>query len=287
MARSMTAFARLTKNIAGKNYAFEISSYNRKGLEISLSLPKDFLALEVPIRKEIGKFAFRGQVLLRCIPEKETMAGLNLDHCSDVQKKLSFLANKLDPSYKVSFETVVSLALEEKPVSLTNDALEDEIVSSIKPLLEAWTAMKEREGALLVKQIEASLLLLKGALQKISSLTTGITEKLKAKLLEKIAALKAVGEEDRERILREVVIYAEKADVSEEITRFGAHIEEFSLLLGRKEASKGRMMDFLLQEMMREANTLSSKSGDIEVIRQALFLKQEIEKIREQGQNIE
>ncbi len=286
--RSMTAFGRLVKKIQGKTYTLEITSYNRKGLEVSLSVPKELSFLEMALRKKITNASSRGQILMRLTTEKEGETQFNPVRYREVHKNLSRLAADLDPHYKVSFETVIAMAKDLHSSTDDTAELQNEMEQALDHLLPLWIEMKEREASLLIKQMQESLAIMQKNLEEISFFTPQVREKAQAKLLEKLAQVKTVTDEDREKILREVVFYVEKMDISEEKTRLAAHIHELFLLFTKKDKdASGRMIDFIAQEMMREVNTLSAKTGEIEVIKRALLIKQEIEKIREQGQNIE
>ena len=167
------------------------------------------------------------------------------------------------------------------------DMLKEELLSVMKQALASYMQMKEIEGKALASEILKYLENFKKLLSEIEKHAPEASNAYKKKLLNKIAEVKALENQDEERILREVMIYAEKIDIQEEITRLKSHIQQFGQLFSSKEKSVGRTMDFLLQEMNREVNTMCAKSDMIEISLLAVQMKSELEKIREQAQNIE
>jgi uncharacterized protein (TIGR00255 family) len=161
-----------------------------------------------------------------------------------------------------------------------------EILKCLDAALDELIIMKEKEGDILLKDIKKRLKLIESLVLKIEGKSKTATEDFEKKLKERLESFLPKGGEVDERILKEIAIYADKVDITEEITRLKSHIEQFNLFCEKKEII-GRKMDFLLQEMTREINTVSSKSSTTQVSVHVVEIKSELEKIREQVQNIE
>ncbi|MBU6447160.1 MAG: YicC family protein, partial [Verrucomicrobia bacterium] len=155
----------------------------------------------------------------------------------------------------------------------------------VKEAIEGLLAMKTAEGQALAKDLKHRLRELERMLADVQKHSPDATQKMRTRLHDKIAEVMQVGPELEERLLREVALFAERVDIAEEITRFLSHTEQFQQLL--KGDLVGRKMDFLLQEMNREVNTIGSKSMDVNITRLVVSMKSELEKMREQVQNIE
>lgn len=288
MTKSMTAFAKNRFCVQNRYYQLEISSLNRKGLEVYVNAPREFSFLEAPFRQQIAAVCDRGQVVLKLNPEEAGKGKISPDQFVKSFTELREVAKGLDSRFEVTFENVLQWILQG---DFSFEVEEEEFTRAAQKALglaiQDWLAMKKVEGDNLANDLLGRLNLIQSALHKIAQGKERAVSRFREKLLEKIQELKEIADEDRERILREVVIYAEKVDISEEITRLESHIHQVKTLFGKKGESIGRGLDFLIREMGREANTISSKATDLSVIHDALFIKEEIEKMREQVQNIE
>jgi uncharacterized protein (TIGR00255 family) len=163
---------------------------------------------------------------------------------------------------------------------------QNQLKKTVKEALDSLLKMKGVEGKALASDIAQRLKSLLGLITKIEIQGQSAPKEYREKLLARLFALFEEAKED-ERVLREIALFADKADISEEITRLRSHIEQTKDLLSSKEPSIGRTLDFLTQEMLRESNTIASKSADLKITQLAIALKSEIEKIREQVHNIE
>jgi uncharacterized protein (TIGR00255 family) len=282
--RSMTAYGRALHQSKLGRWTVDIHSVNRKGLDLNIQLPSTLLFLDPVIRKWVGESADRGQItvrvsfeflqvdesvrLLKTLKQKwEAVAtGLGFDKKT---VDLRFLLERVDPA---------QMPLEEKPLA-------DDLEKTWKVAVKNWIVMKEKEGKTLIADIEKRMEQIKKELQKVQKLQPMLQDKYRKKIKERMKELK-VGIEE-ERLLREAAILAEKADTTEEITRLYSHLEQMQQYIGSKEKSVGRTLDFLAQEMGREIGTLMAKAGETAIAKIAVGMKSEIEKIREQVQNIE
>jgi uncharacterized protein (TIGR00255 family) len=231
------------------------------------------------LRKWVQEEVQRGQVTVRVSFEAAQTSFL-LPALKNLKTKWEQLAKGLGyaPSvvdFQFLTEQMERLPLEASPVKA-------ELKKTVSDALKEFMAMRKKEGEALVKDLEQRIALIKSVLKKIEKKAPLALERHRKKLQDKVKALA-----DDERILREAVIVAEKADVTEEITRLYSHLAQFTDLLGEKEKAVGRTLDFLTQEMGREINTLSAKAAESDMFKMAVLIRAEIEKIREQVQNIE
>jgi uncharacterized protein (TIGR00255 family) len=290
MIKSMTAYGRASRTAPIGRWVVEIHSVNRKMLDVHVHLPKEFLLFDRDVRKWVGEGVQRGQVTVRIFMQDEGQVSPHYaELLKDQKKNWEKIANELgyDPRQAVNLNFLVSqmhgLALAD--VLQEEDALRSSLKETVEEALEEATRMKEREGAALSHDILKRLKLIDHCIPKILERSSLAVERYREKLRERLREFS--GAECDERILREVVLFAEKLDITEELTRLRSHLDQFYRLLGSDEKSVGRTLDFLTQEMHREINTLASKSSDAEVSFLAVTMKSELEKIREQIQNIE
>ncbi|MEM7174853.1 MAG: YicC/YloC family endoribonuclease [Chlamydiota bacterium] len=294
MTKSMTAYGRATVATSAGNIRIEIQSVNRKGLDISVQLPKEWLFLEVPLRRRIARSASRGYVALRLslIAEKAGCKPLSdLKTLKKVQQQWSEIASSLgyDPKQAFSFEWLIAEALS-TPVTLdetTERTLAEEVLAGLESALTAWIAMKETEGNHLIKAMLPPLEAIEKATATIAKIASAEPARYREKLKARLEELQALNEVDEERLAREVVLFADKIDISEEIDRLRSHCAQFHTYLISSQSQVGKELGFLVQEMLREANTCGSKLQGLEAIQLTLKIKSELEKIREQLQNLE
>lgn len=288
MLLSMTGFGRGVADGPVGRLVVEIQSLNRKYLEIFISLPKEFSRFENEVRKWVSEEVARGQVNVRIhwipaadawtkmLPSPEVLKGLK-SGWEKLSKQLGFDPKKIDLPFLVqnlpAMQKVDLAEEEDLPI------LQKSVVSALKALTE----MRRKEGSALKKDLFQRTCALEKMALKVEKRSPDASQKMRQKLAEKIG--EATPECD-ERILREVALFAERVDITEEITRLKSHFAQFKALLEEK-GPMGRKMEFLVQEMGREINTIGSKSLDIEISRLIVEMKSELEKNREQIQNIE
>lgn len=287
MIKSMTAYGRAKGKAPTGQWVVEVSSVNRKLLDINVNLPKEFLVFEKDVRGVIGEIVQRGQVTTRVFLQHDgSMAPLNGAMLKRQKEHWEQLARELGYKGEIDFKFLVEQSRE----MVSDGAMEDEAAwwdslrDVLKEALEPYMHMKEREGAALVHDIRHRLKVIEECIPRIELRADKAVDRYREKLGERIRDL---GFEADDRVLREIAMYAEKLDVTEELTRLRSHLEQFYRLLGSTQGSVGRTLDFLVQEMQREINTMAAKSADSEVSFMAVTMKSELEKIREQIQNIE
>lgn len=295
MAKSMTAYGRASIELDEGHWTLEIFSVNKKALEVQVSLPKDLLYLDNPLRKLISPLVSRGHISIRLTKEinlkAQAFSPIILAALASLKTQWEDAAKKLNLNPEK--EITLSFLLENLgDIDLFSEKDKERLFNqTIGPLFQkayiAFDGVKNIEGKTLATDILKRLSVIEKLLKEIESLVQDLPEKAKLKLLEKLKSLKEVGAELEERAAKEIAFAAEKMDVTEEITRLYSHLAQLRSLLSQEEKPVGKMGEFLLQEAFREVTTLNNKSLDLAVIKLSLEMKSELEKIREQIQNIE
>ena len=288
MIKSMTAFARVQQSEKTGTLTWEVRSVNSRYLDINCRLPEDFRAQEGRVRECINKRLQRGKVEcgLRFMPEQVTESGLEVNDalvkslisaCQQINARLH-QPSELNPVDILNWPGVV--AEPEQDYKAIYEASEKLLQLALDDLIEN----RLREGERMQKLIQDRCASMQQIVDKVRQQLPDIQQRYREKLTARLEELKAGV--DRERLEQELVFLAQKMDVDEELDRLDAHLKEISEALDRDEAV-GRRLDFLMQELNREANTLGSKSADISTTQASVELKVLIEQMREQIQNIE
>ncbi len=286
MQRSMTGYAK----VYGDGLAVEIHSVNKRGLDVYSCLPKELLWLDVELKKWVSEAAFRGQVTIRIYLNSLTKGTAQLDSLKKVDMELKKLAHAVgfQEERPYSFSFLLEEAEKQTEPESDRETLLVEIAPVVKQAIQEWTEAKLKEGRFLTDDLEKRLLQIEKTREKILNKKDTGPDRLRERLMKVLEELTGkLSEEDQRRLLKEVVIYAEKADIAEELTRLEAHLRQFRAVLRSEKSDVGKTLDFFVQEMLRETNTIGSKSTDIDIIHNIVEIKGELEKIREQVQNIE
>ena len=288
MTRSMTAFARHEEQTELGSLSWEIRSVNHRYLEVSFRLEESFRPFEMAMRKLISDTLSRGkvEVALRYRAPEQTQSALqmNVDLAKAVMENYQQLASFTDSAAPIDILRVMQWPGVIQTESLDQDALQATVVESLKHALADLVATREREGAALEQMIIQRCDQINDIAEQTKTRLPEILASHRQKLSDRIAELEVNLEP--ERLEQEMVLLAQKADVAEEIDRLQNHVNEVKHTLKRDEPI-GRRLDFLMQELNREANTLGSKSIDTDTTRYSVDLKVLIEQMREQIQNIE
>jgi uncharacterized protein (TIGR00255 family) len=297
MIRSMTAFGRADLQTPSGSHSgrwvVEIHSVNKKALDINLSLPKDFLCFDVEIRKWIAEAIHRGQVSVRLMfyPAPSVFEHASLQTFRSLKTTWEHIARELgrDPAKEVTLAF-----LSEQAARLPSPEVchgKEDVLASLKTLIDSalneCLHMKTKEGVALKKDIEERLYLIEQCVPSIEAKSAGTVDVYRDKLIARIQDVMGTREAVDERILREIALFAERIDVTEEVVRLKSHLKQFHQMLRSEEKSVGRTLDFIIQEMHREIHTMNAKSADSEISSLTLAMRGELEKIREQVQNIE
>lgn len=280
MISSMTGFGRQRFEVQGTLLIAEVKSLNHRNLDIHCRLPEAFSALEIPLRNLVKKYISRGRVDIRIFIEQGHMGTIQLNE--PVYKSYLEILTAISPA-GTTFDPVALLTLPNIISSVTSEPEEDSFWPPIEKALAQLRADRQREGALLWQDI----------LEKINSINVLVTEleSLASLQQQEVGArfrqrLEALGDVDDSRILAEIALLADKSDINEELVRLKAHLAAFEKC-GSLQEPVGRRLEFIGQEMLREINTVGAKSAIYPVSEIALEIKAELEKIREQLQNIE
>jgi uncharacterized protein (TIGR00255 family) len=290
----MTGFGRSIVEAPFGRIIVEIQSVNRKYLEISPLLPKDLNRFEMEIRKWIGESISRGQVTLRLFltPSEDAMAELLPDPL--MLKQLKKAWTQIAKASGTDSESItLSFLLQNLPLSMLGSAKEDDeerllaLKQCVEEALKALVEMKRREGKALAIDIGQRLKEMERMVRQIEALSPKSVVKQREKLRDRVLEVLQPGAELEERLLRELALFADRIDIAEEITRFDSHIAQFQEIIQTATVPVGRKLDFLVQEIGREINTIGSKSAEAAITRLVVEMKSELEKVREQIQNIE
>ncbi len=291
----MTAFGRASHKTRLGLFSVEIQSVNRKHLELNIVLPQPFTRFESEIRKEIASCVFRGAVTVKIsvAPENESPVAIKPNLALLKQYKAAWDRISQELNIPCNTEAFFNVLQSEGNLFLIEESTEHEgefldiIIGVLKSALQNFLKMKKDEGNALQTDILLRWHKLKTAIGLIAAKAPEAVQRHRQKLGERLKEIVPENSELDERVLKEIAIYAEKVDVTEEITRFKSHLQQFLELLQSPAEGIGKTLDFIIQELNREINTIVSKSADIDISRLVIESKSEIEKIREQIQNIE
>lgn len=292
MLRSMTGFGSGTATAGSESLTVELRSVNHKFCEVKVRLPRELAALEASVQKVVKDRVARGAVDVAVRRAARSSLGVvpqvDLALAKEYRRAWSDLAKALELPDTVSLRDIAQqmnvIRLEEPQISLDDAQKAVEIALALA--LEALAKMREKEGLALHADLSSRLALVAQWVKEVQELAPKAIDAYRARLSERIAELSKGLAVDPQRLAQEVAFFAERTDVAEEMTRLDSHLVQFHELLKSKEPS-GRKMDFLVQEMHREVNTTGSKSQHAEISSRVMQLKAELERIREQVQNVE
>jgi uncharacterized protein (TIGR00255 family) len=290
----MTGYGRGACAQSGFKISVELSAVNRRQSEISLNLPRELEMLEAPIRDAINAKIARGRVVARVSvhaggDKLSARMHINLPLARAYTTELNRLARQLKLAGEVTLDQLVRApgVLQTDEELVEAEKIWPVLERALKQGLAALVKMREREGEHLAKDLAGRIAVMRQAVRTIQKQAPLTAENYRRQLVERI---KAAGLEspapDDERLLKEVVLFADRSDISEELTRLQSHFQQFEDCRKSREPV-GRTLDFLAQEMNREINTIGSKANDAVISREVVTLKAELEKFREQAQNVE
>ncbi len=291
MIRSMTGFGRGKYENEGREYLVEIKSINHKYTDINIRLPRIFNGIEYKIRKEIDSRISRGKIDVyiefRDNSETESSVNFNKGLAKTYIKELIELGKETGIDYDFNVIDISKMPdVLRKDDEKDEDLIFNEVNHALDEALNNFIEMREFEGNKLKEDIEKRLEDVSSKIAEIRKNSEGMVEEYIAKLEERIKELLKTDVVDENRLAQEVVIFSDKCSIEEELTRLSSHIAQFSNLL--KDSSPiGKKLDFLVQEINRETNTIGSKANNLSITNLVVDLKTEIENIREQIQNIE
>ena len=292
MIKSMTGFGRGKYENEGRTYNVEIKAVNHKYSDISIKLPRFLNCLEDGIRKKISANVSRGKIDVFITFENYSEEGkeviVNRELVKEYIKEFQKLSeeNNLNMNIPVTEITKLPDVLTLKETSEDEEVIENEVLECVKEAINNFVSMREKEGNKIKEDLNTRIERVKEKVEQISKYSTGLVEEYVVKLEERIKEILKTDIVDKSRLAMEVVLYADKCSVEEEITRLRSHIIQFKNMLEETNPI-GKKIDFLIQEMNRETNTIGSKSGSLDITNLVINVKTELEDIREQIQNIE
>ena len=290
----MTGFGRSSVDVvgAGVRIQVEIHSVNRKTLDIQISAPREWSGHEAIFSEWIGGAFQRGrvnvQIKVELAKDRSDSLAMNTEAMALTLNDLKAFAQAQGFDFTPDSSLVLDLARSVKDKSSLPSwkELKESLQEAFNAALADISAMRLQEGAALADDLRERIAELEVFRKQIEKNASGSTQRYRNALLERLKQLELELDVSDERVLKEVAIYADRSDISEETTRLSSHFEQFLGFLSADEAT-GRKMDFLCQEIHREFNTTGSKSNDIEITRLVIEGKNALERIREQVQNIE
>ncbi len=290
--KSMTGYGMAL--LKSENYMtkVEVKSVNSRYLELNLRVPKDFMAIEDKIRQIIKSKLKRGKVDLYLSydvtsPDLQELS-LNKDLAKAYYRDMEDLRKMLEIDEKITLRDIVLLegVLKKSSTNETDKELLSQVLKTVEEAVENLDEMRKVEGENLKIDLENKIVNVEELVGEIKTLAPKVIEENEKKFTENIYERLKEEDLDLPRLTTELAIMADKLSIDEEITRLTSHISQFNGIIKDKD-SMGRKLDFLLQEFNREANTIGSKTTSSEILKLVVSLKSEIEKIREQIQNIE
>jgi uncharacterized protein (TIGR00255 family) len=288
----MTGYGHGETDYNGTKFTVELNSVNRKQSDIVINLPRDLIALEPQIRQTINENISRGRTNVAVNYHNGSNGPRKLALDVDLARSYHDAMRALQKELNAPGEITISAILQAPGVmrapeeSFDSAATWPAIERALKSALSELIKMREREGKHLAKDLIHRLKAMRKQIKEIRSLYPDVVKKYRAALLERIEKAGLPIGADDERLIKEVSFFADRSDVSEELTRIESHLAQFAHHLRRHEAV-GRTLEFITQEIFRELNTLGSKANDAGISQRVVACKAELEKIREQIQNLE
>ena len=292
--KSMTGYGRGECARDGFKITVELGAVNRRQSEISVNLPRELELLESPVREAIHARIARGRVTARITVhagEGKACAQMHINKrlAAAYADELAKLAKQLKLSDGVTLDQIVRApgVFQSDAELVEADKIWPAIEKALKQALAALLKMREREGSHLATDLATRVSIMRKSVEKVRKQAPQTAENYRKQLVERVktAGIDNIAAND-ERLLKEIVLFADRADIAEELTRLQSHFQQFDDCRKSPEPV-GRTLDFLAQEMNREINTIGSKANDAVISREVVILKAELERFREQAQNVE
>ena len=288
----MTGYGRAEVVHAGRKFSVELNSVNRKQSDIVINLPRDLAELEPRIRQTINENISRGRtnatIALHSSPDGARNLALDTELARSYHEAMRALQKELNTPGEITISTILQApGVMRFPEQVLNaEEAWPAIDRALRGALSDLIKMREREGKHLAKDLIHRLKAIRRKLKEIHAFHPDVVKRYRAVLLDRIQKAGLPIASDDERLLKEISFFADRADVSEELTRLESHLAQFAHHLRSKEPV-GRSLEFITQEMFRELNTLGAKANDAAISQRVIACKAELEKIREQSQNLE
>lgn len=291
--KSMTGFGRGTALLDGLEISIEMTSVNRRNLETFFNLPKEWQALERTLTERLREVLQRGRIQVSIqVGSANRAEGLHWDEEAVLATvdKIRPLAYKLEVKWPPDAETLLKIILLHRSDATlpAPDEAEPAVLAALDQALHALEAMRAEEGEALQGDLRSRVATLTNLLEQVVAQGPLTVQNYREMLLQRLRQAKLEIDLSDERVLKEVAIFADRMDTSEEITRLRSHLDQFARTLEPSAGEAvGRKLEFLVQEINREFNTIGSKANNLEVTKAVIEAKNELERIREQIQNVE
>ncbi len=289
--KSMTGYGRASAAIGSFSLTVQVSSVNRKTLDLAISLPDDWESLEPAVAEQVRGAASRGRITVVVELTGAKGAGAVVWDETEVNAALDRLA-ALAAARSIAFSptpellwSVANSQRKQAEFPATEDAA-PAVAETLAEALRGFVAMRAQEGEALLVDFLARLNVLRGHVDAIAARAPQVAPIYRELLLQRLRQAGLELDVEDERVLREIALFADRCDVTEEITRLRSHFEQFATLL-KSDAEIGRKAEFILQEIGREVNTIGSKANDLTISKAVIELKNELERVREQIANVE
>ena len=292
MLRSMTGFGAGELTITAGRYVVEARSLNHRFLEVLVRLPRDLSPLEDRIRAIVQQRVLRGRVEIAIIRENYGKRARTVKVDVDLAKTFTAALNDLKQALELPGTADLSMMVGLPDLIKIEEQKEDleacwpAISEGLRQALDRLVAMRETEGARLTRDLEQRLERLFQRVDQVEQRAPVVVKDYAARLTRRIEELVGMVPVDEGRVATEVAVFADRCDIAEEVTRFRSHLAQIRQTLGA-EGAIGRTLEFIVQELGREANTMGSKANDLEIARAVIAIKGELESLREQIQNVE
>ncbi len=289
---SMTGFGAATAPLRNASLRVEIGGVNRKQTEISISLPRAWGELETRVRELVAGCVSRGRVnitiSLQAASSGSGSLAVNKAKLAALQACTAEVATAIGKNVELTLESLLRLGIigEETEADISAENAWAAAEPAIREALDAFLALRAQEGANMRADLLRRIATLRNYREQLIARAAGVPARYREQLLKRLEESGLPIPADDERIIKEIALFADRCDVSEETTRLASHLDQFEKICDKPEAV-GRTLDFLCQEIFRELNTTGSKANDAELAQLVVSAKTELEKIREQVQNIE
>ncbi len=290
--KSMTGFGRATASLGAQTLTAQVSSVNRKTLDLTVKLPEEWESLEPQINDLVRKYAVRGKVHvdleLTGADGGEQTAPWDETAAAEVLAKLAAFSEKQGVAFQPTPELLWEVANSQRRSSAVpaTETAQPIVLATLEAALKDFSEMRGREGATLLTDFLARLAILQNHATAITERAPQVPKNYREQLMQRLRQADLELDLSDERVLKEIALFADRCDIAEELTRLRSHFEQFTALL-KSNGEIGRKSEFILQEMGREVHTIGSKANDLVISRNVIELKNELERIREQIANVE
>ena len=289
--KSMTGFGRATAPLGTRTLAVQVSSVNRKTLDLTVSRPEEWESLEPFIGELVRKFAQRGKVHVDLeFTGDNAPSGVTWDEiaAAETLDRLKAFSVARGVTFQPTPELLWSIANSQRKTTdlPTSEVAHPAVSAALESALKSFAEMRAREGAALLTDFLARIATLQTHVTAIAARAPQVPKNYREQLTQRLRQAGLELDLSDDRVLKEVALFADRCDVSEELTRLGSHLEQFTALV-QGSTEIGRKAEFILQEIGREVHTIGSKANDLTISRAVIELKNELERIREQIANVE